>query len=254
MQLVPSQLQDHPIVRSPRTRRPLARRCERPVTTWMRLVHWISRAAGRFCWFCTMRAGVIRPEAAEREGGYIIACTHLSHLEPFLATLLVRRAIDWMARIEFFRFAPIAWFMRCCCTFPVRRFGVPVSAIRTAIARAKQGRVVGICPEGGVSVGADSVMRGGKMKQGFALVAARANVPVVPCVMLGTHDLNRIGPWLPFKRAKVWIAFGSPVWPEADSPDPKAARQRMAQRLGQEYVRLYAELRERYGIDERSVP
>jgi 1-acyl-sn-glycerol-3-phosphate acyltransferase len=252
MQFVQTKVRDRAAATRPRN--PIARPEERPVTRGMRTVHWMGRAFGRFCWLCTIRCGVIRPELAERDGGYIIACTHLSHLDPFLVSLLVRRPIDWMARIEFFRVRLIAWYMRSACAFPVRRFGVPVSAIRTAIARAKQGRVVGICPEGGVAIGANSVLRGAPMKKGFALVAYRANVPVVPCVMLGTHDLNRVPPWLPFKRARIWIAFGEAIIPDPHITDRKEARAKLSHQLQNAYEQLYAELREHYGIDESSVP
>ena len=122
------------------------------------------------------------PHLAERTGGYILAVSHISHLEPFIATSLVKRKIDWMARVEFYRWRIFRPFLRAFDTFPVNRFGVPVSSIRTAINRAKSGRVVGIFPEGGVVQGKDSACRGGPIKRGACLVAMRANVPIVPPV------------------------------------------------------------------------
>jgi 1-acyl-sn-glycerol-3-phosphate acyltransferase len=114
---------------------------------------------------------------------------------------------------------------------------------------------VGICPEGGVKVGRESICRGGPIKRGVCLVAARANVPIIPCVMLGTHDLNRVGPWLPFRpRVPIWAAFGEPIWPEPNAPDRKAARERLAHKLEEQYVRLYRELLEQYGIEDAQVP
>jgi 1-acyl-sn-glycerol-3-phosphate acyltransferase len=220
----------------------------------MRIVYALTKLFGQFTWLCTMRMHVIRAEATARTGGYILACTHLSHLEPFLISLLVDRPVDWMTRIEFFRVRIVAWWLRSLGAFAVRRFGVPVSAIRTAIARARMGRVVGICPEGGVVVGKASVCRGGPIKRGVCLVAQRAGVPVLPCVMLGTHDLNRVGPWLPFKRAHLWVAFGRPIFPDTGATDVKAARARLAEQIERQYVELYAELRERYGIDDAQVP
>jgi 1-acyl-sn-glycerol-3-phosphate acyltransferase len=224
------------------------------VTRWMRLAYWLSLQLGRFTWVCTMRAHVIRPEAANRAGGYILACTHLSHLEPFLAGILSRRPIDWMARIEFFRLRPIAWYLRSIGAFHVNRQGVPVSAIRTAIARATHGRVVGICPEGGVAVGVDSVCRGGAIKKGVCLVAHRAGVPVLPCVILGAYDLNRVGPWLPFKRARIWVAYGEPIFSDMTEPDRRVVRKQIADELQRQYIELYAELRETYNIGDRDVP
>ncbi|HTL27843.1 MAG TPA: lysophospholipid acyltransferase family protein, partial [Tepidisphaeraceae bacterium] len=148
-----------------------------------------------------------------------------------------------------------SWMMVAVDSIPVRRFGVSANAIRTAIERLKVGRCVGICPEGGVAQGNDSVMRGGPMKKGVCLIAARANVPVLPCIMLGTDKLNRVLPWIPFRRANLWVAFGSRlVHPPADEPDRRKARELMAQELSREFQALYAELREKYGIADSDVP
>src|SRR5687768_15431933 len=99
---------------------------------------------GRWIYALSIKGEVIRPHLAERAGGYVLAVTHLSHLEPFVLTILVRRKIDWMARVEFYRWRPFAWMLRAMDAFPVNRFGVPVRAIRTAIERARAGRIVGI--------------------------------------------------------------------------------------------------------------
>src|SRR5205085_6916897 len=90
---------------------------------------------GRTICVLSLKVEVIRPEAAEREGPYLLACTHLSHLEPFLLSAVVRRKIDWMARVEFYAHRVFAWWMRSVDSFAVRRFGVPISAIRIAITR-----------------------------------------------------------------------------------------------------------------------
>jgi 1-acyl-sn-glycerol-3-phosphate acyltransferase len=198
----------------------------------------------------SIRGDVVRPQLPERPGGYVLACTHISHLEPFIVSAIVRRKIDWMARIEFYRWRLFSWFLYRFDAFPVNRFGVPVSAIRTAIARARAGRVVGIFPEGGVAMGADSACRGGAIKRGACLVSMRADVPIVPCVLLGTHTLNWIEPWLPFRRARLWIAFGEPIEPVRDAPTHKAGRAVMAEQLSAAFRSLYAELCERYDIPE----
>src|SRR2546428_11741119 len=105
---------------------------------------------GRLVFGCTMRLHLIRADVPERQqGGYVLALTHLGNLDPFCSSVLVRRPIRWMARREFFRRRPVAWFLRGVGAFSVNREGVPVSAIRHAITIARQGQVLGICPEGG---------------------------------------------------------------------------------------------------------
>jgi 1-acyl-sn-glycerol-3-phosphate acyltransferase len=215
-------------------------------------VHYVvGKFFARWIYALSIKGVIVRPELAEREGGYVLACTHISHLEPFIVSTIVNRNIDWMARVEFYRWRLFRYFLDRMDAFPVNRFGVPVSAIRTAIARAKAGKVVGIFPEGGVAMGKDSACRGGAIKRGACLVSMRADVPIVPCVLLGTHELNSIEPWLPYRRATLWIAFGEPIHPVRDAPSHRAGRAAMSRQLSDAFASLYRELCERYDIPKK---
>ena len=221
------------------------------------LMEWPYRLGylfGQFVFYCTMRLHLIRPEMAARKGPYLIACTHLSHLEPFLLGVLVPRQIDWITRVEFYRHHIVAWMLRGLSTIKVRRFGVPVSTIRTSITRLKQGRIVGICPEGGVANGKKSCIRGGAIKKGVCLISYRTGVPVLPVVILGADKLNCVPPWLPPRRAQLWVAFGERLIAPRCDLDRKAARQVMAEELQREYMQLYEELKQTFGVQEASVP
>jgi 1-acyl-sn-glycerol-3-phosphate acyltransferase len=156
----------------------------------------------------------------------------------------MRRPIDWMARLEFYRNRLAALALRAMEAFPVDRFGVPVGAIRTAVGRARAGRVVGIFPEGGVAQGPDSVMCGGPIKLGACVIALRAGVPIVPVAVLGTKQLTRVRPWIPFpgRQITLWVMFGRPIHPPAGPVSRRAARLEMGERLRQEYLAVYQEL------------
>jgi 1-acyl-sn-glycerol-3-phosphate acyltransferase len=159
-----------------------------------------------------------------------------------------------MTRREYFAYRGFGWFLRRVGAFAVNRHGVPVSAIRQAISIARQGHVVGICPEGGQAQGRDSAFRGGRIKRGVCSVAIRSGVPVVPCVMLGTPQLNRVGPWLPAKRARLWVAYGEPLAPPPGGKSTRATRDALRDQLAAAYVELYDELRERFGLQDAAVP
>ena len=170
--------------------------------------YWICQSIGRHIMWASLQSRVIRLEVADRDGPFILALTHLSHLDPFLASFLIRRRpIDWLARIEFFQYGVFNSFMRAMGAIAVRRFGVSASACRSAMNRLDQGRVVGICPEGGVAQGKLSVMRGAPMKLGVCLLSHRTGIPILPCIMLGTDKLNAVRPWIPFRRGKLYVAF-----------------------------------------------
>ena len=220
-----------------------------------------SRGVYRAAWLFGQAAklGALRVHTVNRDvlratpGGYQLACTHLSHLEPFLLGMIARRPIDWMTRIEFYGHPVSTWFLMRFAAIPVRRQGVSANAIRTAIGRVTDGRVVGICPEGGVATGPDSACRGGRLKRGVGLIAVRSGRPVVPCVILGSHALLRVAPWLPFRRGRLWVAFGEPIHPPADAPSRRAAREAVAVELERSFQALFRDLVDRHDLDARNL-
>jgi 1-acyl-sn-glycerol-3-phosphate acyltransferase len=205
-----------------------------------------------------IRALVVKSPTLHRErfdlpGGFIVAPTHESHLEPILLSTVVDRKIDWMARLEFYKYSWSRWLLARFDAFPVNRFGVPVRAIRTAIHRLGKGRVIGIFPEGGVARGQNACTRGGRIKLGCCLIAVHADVPIVPVVMVGTYVLTRIAPWLPFRRATVWFNYGQPIYPPKGM-SRRQARLAMGEQLRRAYIELYRELCETYGLNDSPVP
>lgn len=145
-------------------------------------------------------------------GGFLLACNHPSHLDPILVSLVVRRRIYWMARIEFYRAWWSSFLLRLLGAFPVNRQGMALSSIKRAISLVQNGCVVGIFPEGEVRRDATSVLRGGRIKRGVCLVARRTGRPVVPCVVLGSEPLIWFRVYVPSKPCRLWIACGEPIY------------------------------------------
>jgi 1-acyl-sn-glycerol-3-phosphate acyltransferase len=219
----------------------------------MNLPYWASVAAGKFIFSQCVRLHQIRPEVTRREGPFILALTHLGNVDPFCSSILVPRHVRWMTRSEFFDWRVFRWYLNACGAFSVHRQGIPVSSIRRAIKLVRSGAVVGICPEGGRRMGKEAAFRGGRIKKGVCSIAIRTGVPVVPCVMLGTPEMNRVGPWLPAKRAKLWVAYGEPLTPP-DGKSTKEKREALRDQISEAYVRLYDELRHEFQLEDAAVP
>jgi 1-acyl-sn-glycerol-3-phosphate acyltransferase len=225
------------------------------------VAYWISSIVIRVILSLTMRIRTKGLSAAARPGGYLLACGHVSHLDPFCLGGLLRRRVGWMARIEFFRQSWAAPLLRVAHAFPVNRQGVPVRAIRTALARLARGEVVGMFPEGEIKTGSASALRGAPIKRGVCLLAARSGRPVLPCVILGADKLNALDPWLPMLRGRLWVACGELIEPTGDlagkrlsGHDRRAARAEMAARIEKALAALYADLRREYGLDDTILP
>jgi len=116
-------------------------------------------------------------------GGYIIACNHQKYADPPAIAAVVKGRFSFMAKDELFRknlfFTAV---IRMCGAFPVVRGAKDNSAIERAVSDLKKGKIFVIFPEGTRSK--DGVI--GRAKSGTALIAATANVPVLPvCIMYG---------------------------------------------------------------------
>jgi 1-acyl-sn-glycerol-3-phosphate acyltransferase len=207
-----------------------------------------SRQIWRFIDTCTQRKVILHEHRLPAEGGYLLAPTHLSHLEPFLLMPRLERQIHWMARSEFYGPRLFAWCMNQAGCIKVRRHGVAASAIRRAIEYVNEGRVVGIFPEGGVAIRDESAMRGGAFFRGVCMIAQLTGVPIVPVTVAGTHPLRNVGPWLPFRRGRLWYNFGEAIQPlESSGPTRahrRADRRAVAEQLSAAYQAMYREMLE----------
>jgi 1-acyl-sn-glycerol-3-phosphate acyltransferase len=207
----------------------------------------------RLVFGCITRTRVLGCEHPRRGGGFLLAANHISHFDPFLIGLAVRRKIDWMTMAEFFRPPLLGVFLRSIDAFPAERGRADLKTIRTAIERLKNGRVVGIFPEGGIRDGARSLLEGAPLRPGTATLAQIADVPVVPCVILGTDRFYSKNQWLPFRRTPVWIAFGKPI-PCFAALQKSQARERIESELAAACKNLYAELREKFRLTTDDLP
>ena len=202
---------------------------------------------------CVARIHIIGRENVRYTNGFLLASNHISHFDPFLISLAVRRKIDWMTMAEFFRPPALDILLRSIDAFPVERDRADLKTIRTAIDRLKTGRVVGLFPEGGIRDGARSLLEGAPLRAGAATLAQIADVAIVPCIILGTDRFYSRKQWLPFRRTPVWIAFGKPI---SASPELQKshARERIESELAATLRNLYAELREKFRLTAQDLP
>ena len=153
------------------------------------------------------------PFAKIPTGACVMVSNHISHFDPPLLSGYLPRKIDWIAMAELFATKWSKVGFTWLDVIPVDRHGDDRQALRTAIKRLEAGRMIGIFPEGGIRDGERSILSGAEMREGAFLLAAKADCPVVPVVILGSERLYNCRNWLPWRRAKVTIAIGEPIFP-----------------------------------------
>ncbi|GGA46521.1 1-acyl-sn-glycerol-3-phosphate acyltransferase [Kroppenstedtia guangzhouensis] len=145
-------------------------------------------------------------EHVPTKGPFLVVGNHISVLDPFYIAAVLPGRISFMAKEESFSHPVSRWFLYRVGAFPVNREGVDTRSLRTALALLKEGKRVGIFPEGGRRE-SDPLK---ELKDGAAWLAIRSNVPILPVVIEGTDQaLSRGSRWL--RPAKVRIRFGKPL-------------------------------------------
>ncbi|WP_316759446.1 lysophospholipid acyltransferase family protein [Streptomyces herbicida] len=157
-----------------------------------------------------------RAEGLERvpaSGAAIVASNHLSFADPLLMPAVLKRRITFLAKAEYFTAPGItgrltALVLRAADQISIDRSGRAAgqAAIREGLGVLAQGELLAIYPEGTRSP--DGRLYKGKV--GVAVMALAAQVPVIPCAMVGTFEIRPPGRVLPRIRPAA-IHFGEPL-------------------------------------------
>ena len=144
------------------------------------------------------RVRVIGAANVPRAGGLVVAANHVSNLDPPLLGVALPRPVSYMAKKELFALPLLGALLPHLQAFPVDRQAGGTAALRASLRLLKEGRAVGIFPEGGRNVSGTN-----EEKAGAAFLAAAAGVPVVPAAIVGTRRLRPFG--------RLTVVFGEPL-------------------------------------------
>ena len=134
---------------------------------------------------------------------FICAANHVSHLDPFLVSIAVRKPIAYMAKKELFEnFGFFTLNIDWLGAFAVNRQKLEVSTIKTVKELYKTNWLLGIFPQGGIR--RNHTIE--KINKGFAVIAKAAKWDILPISITGCEKYN----WIPFK-AKVIVQIGKPI-------------------------------------------
>ncbi len=152
-------------------------------------------------------------------GSLIVAANHLHSFDPFLVDAFFPRKVVVLARANAYRFPPLAWFLRMCGAFPIRRGQADQRALDWSLEILKLGYALGIFPEGRCQH--DSGLAAAKT--GVALLACRTGAPILPIAITGTEILSR---WSKIRgKIEMGLRIGSVLKLETDSePSPERLR------------------------------
>lgn len=169
------------------------------------MFYWFVK--GVFYPFVRLYLGLTRDgtEHLPRRGSAIVISNHASYMDAILLGSASPRPIRfivlrWMYDLVFLR-----WFYWGMGTIPVRA-GTDARGLKRAVRALREGRIVGVFPEGTRSPDG----RVGEARPGAALLAAWTGAPVVPAYIDGARESMPVGGRFP-KPARIHVRFGPPI-------------------------------------------
>jgi 1-acyl-sn-glycerol-3-phosphate acyltransferase len=144
-------------------------------------------------------------------GPAILVCNHRSSVDPFILAATTQRVISYLVAQEYYRIPGFRWFldwMRC---VPVRRDRKDVGAVRRSLTELKNGRLLCIFPEGGISRGF------GNPHLGMAYLSLRSGAPVIPAYVSGTPAADSVWKAM-FMASRSRVSFGEICRPPRGRP------------------------------------
>jgi 1-acyl-sn-glycerol-3-phosphate acyltransferase len=187
-------------------------------------------------------------ENIPRTGGFILAANHLSFVDSLFMPLVCPRPVVFLGKSDYFKSWRTRWFMKGVNVIPVQREGGSAgeAALLAGIRALREGKVVGIYPEGTRSPDG-RLYRG---KTGVARMALEAQVPVIPVSIRGTDAVMPLDAKVPRVSGRPRVEFGKPLVFDRyyDRPKDRFVLRSVTDEImyeimmltGQEYVDEYA--------------
>ncbi len=159
-----------------------------------------------------LRGRVYHAERVPKMGPLVIVSNHASDFDPPILSNCVCRPVAYMAKEELFRVPIFSQAIQWYGAYPVKRGSADRSAIREAIKKLEQGWAVGIFLQGTRTPDA----RIPNPKLGSAMIAAKAQAPLLPVSLWGTQAILGNGNGVPHS-VPVTVRIGDLVAPPAST-------------------------------------
>ena len=140
-----------------------------------------------------------------RKGAVIVACNHVGIADGPLLAIFAPRPVHALTKIEMFK-GFMGHLLRAAGQIPVYRRGSDPAAIKACLRVLRDGRVLGIFPEGARGAGEFD-----RFHRGAAYLALVTGAPVVPVVQFGTREPGAGNHTLPPRGGVVDMVIGPPI-------------------------------------------
>ena len=167
------------------------------------------------------RGEVFGQENLPKDGAFLIASNHASHLDPPVVGSFVPRQLCFFARKTLWKPGVASWWLDEVGVIPVDRDGgQDVAALKRVLRALKDNKGLILFPEGTRSPNGELQ----PPKPGVGFIVCKSQVPVVPARIFGSYEAfgkgSSIRPGTPMS-----VVFGKPISP-ARYDEPSAGKDR----------------------------
>ena len=159
-----------------------------------------------------LRGRIYGAEHVPQKGPLLVVANHASDFDPPIVSNCVRRPVSYMAKEELFKVPVLGRAIRLYGAYPVKRGSADRSAIRAALTQLEAGWAVGVFLQGTRTPDA----RIPDPKLGAALLAAKAQAPLLPVSLCGTQAIFVKGSAFP-RSVPVTVRIGAVIPPPAST-------------------------------------
>ena len=169
------------------------------VSRLYKLCRGISKILFKILYRVEVKGSIDLPE----DKGYMICSNHIHAFDPVFIACFTKRQISFMGKKELFEKPILGKLLKSVGAFPVDREKGDMGALKTAIEILSSNNVMAMFPEGTRSKTGEM----GEFKRGAALIASRADVPIVPVKIEGNYKVF----------SKMILKIGEPLYPTKEN-------------------------------------
>ena len=145
--------------------------------------YWVQYFSTYIVFFLSLFIGKIKVNGRHnipKDGSFVLASNHFGYFDPFVLVHAIRKPIDFIMQKELgieprFLFAPLIYG-----AILIDRNKVGPSTIKASLKSIKNGKILGIFPEGGIT---STVLT--NAKPGAVFIASKANTKILPVSISG---------------------------------------------------------------------
>lgn len=171
-------------------------------------------------------------EGIPRHGPVVVACNHVSYLDPIMVGLAVEkrgRLPRFMAKRELFTIPVFGAALRQMQHVPVDRQGAAAAAFPEGIARLQQGHLLALFPEATIRPQFDPA----NGKTGAARLAIESGAPLLPVGLWGGQAISTKGDKVRLRRRlPLGVSVGALMSAQEDEDAAQLTR-RLMEQIGQ---------------------